>query len=143
MIDLSIDHLCPFFVGLSKGCPWDNLGSCHGDRPSFRPVVASVVEIDIRGSSEFAQDDNQGFLEHPSLGEVFDECRVGQIELATNGSYTYNGSPGGRWRVDGDRVVFDGVLAAWNQGVATLKDGVLEFYWTNADGSRNWFVFQR
>ena len=68
---------------------------------------------------------------------------VGQIELATNGSYTYNGSPGGRWRVDGDRVVFDGVLAAWNQGVATLKDGVLEFYWTNADGSRNWFVFQR
>ena len=68
---------------------------------------------------------------------------VGQIELAANGSYRYNGSPGGHWRQEGDRVIFDGALSAWNQGVATLKEGVLEFYWTNAEGFNNWFVFQR
>ena len=68
---------------------------------------------------------------------------VGQIELAADGAYRYNGEPGGHWRQEGDRVVFDGALSAWNQGVASLKEGVLEFYWTNAEGFNNWFVFQR
>ena len=68
---------------------------------------------------------------------------VGQIELLADGRYRYNGNPGGRWRQEGERVVFDGSLSAWNQGIATLKDGVLEFYWTNDEGFNNWFVFQR
>jgi hypothetical protein len=68
---------------------------------------------------------------------------VGQIELAADGSYRYNGSPGGHWRQQGNRVVFDGALSAWNGGVASLNDGVLEFRWTNAEGFNNWFVFQR
>lgn len=68
---------------------------------------------------------------------------VGQIELSADGSYRYNGGAGGRWRQAGDKVMFNGALEAWNNGVASLKDGVLEFYWTNAEGFNNWFVFQR
>ena len=68
---------------------------------------------------------------------------VGTIDLLAGGRYQYNGSAGGRYRVAGDTVRFDGALEAWNNGTATLRDGVLEFYWTNPDGSKNWFVFQR
>lgn len=68
---------------------------------------------------------------------------VGTLELLAGGRYRYNGSAGGRYRVEGDEVRFDGALRAWNDGAATLKDGVLEFYWTNPDGSKNGFVFQR
>ena len=63
--------------------------------------------------------------------------------MTANGRYQHNGSAGGRYRVEGDKVHFDGTLAAWNNGTATLRDGVLEFYWTQPDGSQNWFVFQR
>ncbi|MFM7121653.1 MAG: hypothetical protein ACKOZX_15655 [Gammaproteobacteria bacterium] len=68
---------------------------------------------------------------------------VGTIDMTANGRYQHNGSTGGRYRVEGDKVHFDGTLAAWNSGTATLRDGVLEFYWTQPDGSQNWFVFQR
>jgi len=67
----------------------------------------------------------------------------GSLELTRDGSYKLNGKPGGRYRQLGDEVVFDGSLVAWNKGRAKLKDGVLEFYWTNAEGFNNWFVFQK
>lgn len=67
----------------------------------------------------------------------------GSLELTRDGSYMLNGKPGGRYRQLGDEVVFDGSLVAWNKGRAKLKDGVLEFYWKNAEGFNNWFVFQK
>jgi hypothetical protein len=67
----------------------------------------------------------------------------GSLELTRDGSYKLNGKPGGRYRQLGDEVVFDGSLVAWNKGRAKLKDGVLEFYWKNAEGFNNWFVFQK
>lgn len=38
---------------------------------------------------------------------------------------------------------FDGALSSWNNGRATLKDGVIEFYWKNAYGFNQWFVYSR
>lgn len=67
----------------------------------------------------------------------------GSIELGADGSYKLNGRAGGRYRQDGDGLVFDGALAAWNKGRAALKDGVIEFHWKNAEGFNNWFVFQK
>ncbi len=67
---------------------------------------------------------------------------AGMIELRADGSYLHNGRPGGRWQTVPGGVQFTGRLAAWNGGRATLKDDVLEFAWTNAEGWKNWFVFQ-
>ena len=67
----------------------------------------------------------------------------GNLELSADGSYKLNGRAGGRYRRIGNDVIFDGALSAWNGGHASLKDDVLEFYWTNAEGAKNWFVFRR
>lgn len=67
----------------------------------------------------------------------------GSIELGADGTYKFNGSAGGRYRQEGQEVVFDGALATWNKGRATLKNGVLEFQWKSPEGFNNWFVYQR
>ena len=67
----------------------------------------------------------------------------GSLELAADGSYRLNGKPGERYRQTGDSVLFDGALQSWNGGRAKLREGVLEFQWTNEQGFRNWFVFSR
>ena len=67
----------------------------------------------------------------------------GNLELSADGSYKLNGRAGGRYRHIGNEVMFDGALNAWNGGRASLKDNVLEFQWTNAEGFKNWFVFSR
>ena len=67
----------------------------------------------------------------------------GTLELRTDGTYWLNGRSGGRYRMSGREVVFDGAVTAWNKGRATLKDGTLEFQWKSAEGFNNWFVYQR
>jgi len=67
----------------------------------------------------------------------------GSIELRGDGSYKFNGKPGGRYRRSADQIVFVGALASWNKGRAQLKGDVLEFKWKNAEGFNNWFVFQK
>ena len=67
----------------------------------------------------------------------------GSIELGADGSYRFNGRAGGRFQTVPGGLVFDGALSSWNNGRATLKDGVIEFYWKNADGFNQWFVYSR
>ncbi len=67
---------------------------------------------------------------------------AGQVIISANGSYTFNGAAG-RYRATGNQVVFTGPLAAWNNGQATLNKGVIEFYWTNAQGWKQWFTFAK
>jgi hypothetical protein len=67
---------------------------------------------------------------------------AGLVVISPNGVYTFNGAAG-RYRATGNQVVFSGPLAAWNHGQATIKNGVIEFYWTNAQGWKQWFTFAK
>lgn len=44
---------------------------------------------------------------------------------------------------NGNSLVFDGRLADWDKGRATLKSGVIEFYWTGSTGGKNWLTFAK
>jgi hypothetical protein len=68
---------------------------------------------------------------------------VGTIVIRADGTYDYNGSAGGRWKTSGNTIVFDGSLAAWGGGRATLKGGNLEFSWKSPEGWNQWFSFAR
>ncbi len=63
---------------------------------------------------------------------------VGTLELKADGTYIYNGNPGGKWKVTHDGADFSGNLQAWGGGHATLKNGNLEFTW-----GQNWFAFAK
>ena len=65
------------------------------------------------------------------------------IELKADGSYLFGGQPGGRYKVTANGISFTGSLASWNNGQSTLKNGVIEFYWTNASGAKNYFAYSR
>lgn len=70
---------------------------------------------------------------------------VATVELRGNGSYLWAGSNGGTWRREGNEIVFTGPLAAWNSGRGKLNQtaNVLEFYWTNREGAKQYFVLQK
>lgn len=65
------------------------------------------------------------------------------IELKADGSYLFGGQQGGRYKVTASGINFTGSLASWNNGQSTLKNGVMEFYWTNASGAQNYFAYSR
>jgi hypothetical protein len=68
----------------------------------------------------------------------------GRLVLRSNHTYTYSvGGGGGTWRATTSGAFFTGTLRAWNRGFASTKRGVLEFYWTRANGAKAWFVFQK
>ena len=66
-----------------------------------------------------------------------------RIDAKADGSYDYNGRPGGRWTLEGHEVVFDGSLKPWGGGRAQLGKNVLEFKWKANDGAQQYFVFLR
>ena len=69
---------------------------------------------------------------------------AGQIEMRANGTYAYNGSEGGRYRVSGSDIYFTGTLDSWDHGHAKISpQGNMEFHWTNSNGSINYFAFSR
>jgi hypothetical protein len=68
---------------------------------------------------------------------------VGTIEMRPDGTYSYGGRPAGTYRADGNHIIFTGSLSAWDNGRATLTNGNLEFYWTNAQGWKQWFSFAK
>lgn len=70
---------------------------------------------------------------------------VATVELRGNGSYLWAGSNAGTWRREGNEIVFTGTLAAWNSGRGKLNQtaDVLEFYWTNREGAKQYFVLQK
>ncbi len=68
---------------------------------------------------------------------------MGTIEMTDDGRYAFNGQPAGHYKVYGNDIVFDGRLAEWNGGRATVTDGHLDFYWTGADGAQQWYSFAK
>jgi hypothetical protein len=66
----------------------------------------------------------------------------GVLILKADGSYVTGNVKGHYARKDHD-VVFDGAIKDWYSGQAVLKDGLLTFYWKNADGSMNFFAFAK
>lgn len=64
------------------------------------------------------------------------------LTINPDGTYISGGSAHGTWRQEGDTVIFTGPLTAWNDGHGKLKPSgdVIEFYWTNAAGAKQYFV---
>jgi hypothetical protein len=67
---------------------------------------------------------------------------IADITINADGTYVSRGAPPATWRQQGDNIIFTGPLAAWNNGRGKLRpDGkVIEFYWTNAAGAKQYFV---
>lgn len=67
---------------------------------------------------------------------------MGLIEMRPDGSYSYGQARGTYSQKDGE-IIFTGSLTAWNNGHAKIKNGILEFYWTNAQGFKQYFTFAK
>ena len=126
-------------------------------RPAYGTFRASNDEDGARQQSGASQnqseDQSERQSEQPSDQSSSSASRFvgtwqgltvpGQIVIRANGTYTFGGAEGGRYRVSGNDIYFGGEpLRAWDHGHATLSSqGNLEFYWTNPDGSKNYFAF--
>jgi hypothetical protein len=67
---------------------------------------------------------------------------AGLVRIHRDGMYTFN-EERGQYRQNGNTIVFSGPLSVWNGGRATVGRGVIEFYWTNANGAKQYFVFAK
>ena len=79
------------------------------------------------------------------VGQWIDPKNAQSFEIFADGRYRTGLGGEGRVIASAEGLVFSGVLSAWDQGRATLSADrkVIEFYWSNADGSRNYFAFLR
>ncbi|HZU24414.1 MAG TPA: hypothetical protein VFA04_02775, partial [Bryobacteraceae bacterium] len=70
---------------------------------------------------------------------------IADVTINADGTYVSRGAPPATWRQEGNTVIFTGPLAAWNNGRGKLRpDGkVIEFYWTNASGAKQYFVLAK
>jgi hypothetical protein len=68
---------------------------------------------------------------------------AGNLDMRADGSYVYNGLSRGHYKFYGGELVFDGALAAWNGGHATVRGDYLDFYWTSLDGAHQWYSFAK
>jgi hypothetical protein len=66
----------------------------------------------------------------------------GRVRILPNGTYYFN-ELRGRYEQSGNQIVFSGPLAVWNNGRATMHNGLIEFYWTTAQGAKQYFVFEK
>lgn len=66
----------------------------------------------------------------------------GVLVISADGKYTINGGAG-EYRVSGNQITFTGPLSIWNGGRATLKDGTIEFSWTNPHGAKRSYAFAK
>lgn len=78
-------------------------------------------------------------------GQWIDPRNAQSFEIFADGRYRTGLGGEGRVSALAEGLVFTGVLSAWDQGRATLSADrkVIEFYWANADGSKNHFAFLR
>jgi hypothetical protein len=79
------------------------------------------------------------------VGQWIDPRNAQSFEIFADGRYRTGVGGEGRVTNSAEGLVFSGALSAWDQGRATLSADrkVIEFYWSNADGSRNSFAFLR
>jgi hypothetical protein len=120
---------------------------------SFLVAEGRVSTLTIRPSGERFEDSKSRKKPDASRPAATAKSLAGQwldpengqsLELLTNGTYRTGAGGTGHFTVEGDRLVFTGALSAWDQGRATLSQpDVLEFYWTNAEGFKNYFAFLR
>ncbi len=68
---------------------------------------------------------------------------AGTLDMRADGTYVYNGLSRGHYKFYGSELVFDGALAAWNGGHATVEGDYLDFYWTSVDGAHQWYSFAK
>lgn len=66
----------------------------------------------------------------------------GRVRIYANGTYLFN-ELSGRYQRSGNTIVFSGPLSVWNGGRATIGNGTIEFYWTTAEGAKQYFVFEK
>ncbi len=121
---------------------------------SFRVASGAVDRIVIRPSgrrfADFAPT-AKGAPEAPAgpltalVGQWIDPKNAQSFEIFSDGRYRTGVGGQGSVALSAEGLVFSGVLSAWNQGRATLSADrkAIEFYWSNADGSRNYFAFLR
>ncbi|MFM8337768.1 MAG: hypothetical protein ACKODK_19605 [Opitutaceae bacterium] len=121
---------------------------------SFRAPSGTVDRIVIRPSGRRFMDfapAAKGAPKAPAIalaalvGQWIDPKNAQSFEIFADGLYRTGVGGEGRVTTSPEGLVFSGVLSAWYQGRATLSADrkVIEFYWTNADGSRNYFAFLR
>lgn len=121
---------------------------------SFTSADGRVSTLTIRPSGERFPDTDSRKKPDASKPAATSKSLAGQwldpkngqsLELLANGTYRTGVGGSGRFTVEGDdRLVFTGPLSAWDRGRATLtQPDVLEFYWTNAEGFKNYFAFVR
>jgi hypothetical protein len=119
-----------------------------GDRVTTIKIDPANGSFTALPSGETGKAGNAGKIAQPVksnslVGTWYGANFVGQIEVNANGMYTSQNSGSGRWRMDGNDVVFTGSLVAWNNGRATLNKGNLEFYWTTPAGAKQYFALVR
>jgi len=121
---------------------------------SFRVASGAVDRIVIRPSGRHFVDFAPTAKAAPKapavpltalVGAWIDPKNAQSFEIFADGRYRTGVGGQGSVALSADGLVFTGVLSAWDQGRATLSADrkVIEFYWTNADGSRNYFAFLR
>lgn len=120
---------------------------------SFRGADGRVSTITLRPTGRRFEDPEGGGTSKPAAvsasakslaGRWIDPKNSQTLDLRADGSYRIGAGGSGRFTVEGDRLVFTGALAAWDEGRATLtQPDVIEFYWTAASGAKNYFAFLR
>jgi hypothetical protein len=65
-----------------------------------------------------------------------------QVTLEKDGSYLSTSGPG-RYRLEGEKIVFTGPLGQWNHGRARVSDQAMVFHWKDGQGSVHWVAFSR
>jgi hypothetical protein len=120
---------------------------------AFHSASGAVTEIRIRPSGRRFVDMRPGAtpaaaaaIDLKSLaGTWIDPKNAQSFEIRPDGRYRTGVGGEGRVTVSAEGLVFIGVLSAWNQGQATLTAdrSAIEFYWTNAQGAKQYFAFLR
>lgn len=120
---------------------------------AFHTAAGKVSEIRIRPSGRRFVDARPGAtpavaaaLDLKKLAGQWIDPKNGQsFEIRPDGRYRTGVGGEGKVEATGEGLAFSGVLSAWNQGKATVTaDGsAIEFYWTNAQGAKQYFAFLR
>ena len=120
---------------------------------SFHTATGQVSEIRIRPSGRRFADIRPGAAPVPAAaldvkklaGQWIDPKNGQSFEIRPDGRYRTGVGGEGKVEATAEGLAFSGVLSAWNQGKATVTaDGsAIEFYWTNAQGAKQYFAFLR
>ena len=81
-----LDDVVGVVVGLAVGDSAFDSSAGHPGGEAFGMVVTAVLvtfefALAIGGSSEFSGEDNEGFIEHAALLEIFDEAGAGLVDI--------------------------------------------------------------